>query len=41
MFARFLELPIKPEKKPDLIKALKNDTLPILILLCYKLDTGR
>lgn len=30
MFARFLELTIKPEKKRDLIKALKNDILPIL-----------
>jgi len=30
MFARFLELTIKPEKKPDLIKALKNDVLPIV-----------
>lgn len=30
MFARFLELTIKPEKKPELIKALKNDILPIV-----------
>jgi quinol monooxygenase YgiN len=30
MFARFLELQIKPEKKPELIKVMKNDVLPIL-----------
>ena len=30
MFARFLELTIKPEKKTELIKALKNDVLPIV-----------
>jgi quinol monooxygenase YgiN len=30
MFARFLELQIKPEKKPDLIKIMKNDVLPVL-----------
>ncbi len=30
MFARFLEMTIKPEKKPELIKVLKNDVLPIL-----------
>ncbi len=30
MFARLLELTIKPEKKPELIKALKNDVLPIV-----------
>jgi quinol monooxygenase YgiN len=30
MFARFLELQIKPEKKPDLIKVMKNDVLPVL-----------
>ena len=30
MFARFLEMTIKPEKKPELIKALKDDILPIL-----------
>jgi heme-degrading monooxygenase HmoA len=30
MFARFLELTIKPEKKPELIKTMKNDVLPVL-----------
>jgi heme-degrading monooxygenase HmoA len=30
MFARFLELIVKPEAKPELIKALKNDILPIV-----------
>lgn len=30
MFARFLELTIKPEKKPDLMKALKDEVLPTL-----------
>ena len=30
MFARFLELQIKPEKKPELIKTMKNDVLPVL-----------
>lgn len=30
MFARFLEMTIKPEKKPELIKAMKEEVLPIL-----------
>src|SRR5438874_5735047 len=30
MFARFLELTIKPEKKPELIKVMKNEVLPVL-----------
>ena len=30
MFARLLELTIKPEKKPELIKTLRNDVLPIV-----------
>lgn len=30
MFARFLELTVKPGKKPELIKALKNEILPIV-----------
>ena len=30
MFARFLELTIKPEKKSELIKTMKNDVLPVL-----------
>ena len=30
MFARFLELQIKPEKKAELIKTMKNDVLPVL-----------
>ncbi len=30
MFARFLEVQVKPEKKPELIKVMKNDVLPVL-----------
>lgn len=30
MFARFLEMTIKPEKKPELIKAIKDEIIPIL-----------
>lgn len=30
MFARLLELQIKPDKKPELIKTLKGGVLPIL-----------
>jgi quinol monooxygenase YgiN len=30
MFARLLELTIAPEKKPELIKVMKNDVLPVL-----------
>ena len=30
MFARFLELQIKPEKKPELIKVMKDQVLPAL-----------
>lgn len=30
MFARLLECQIKPEKKAELIKTMKNDVLPVL-----------
>lgn len=30
MFARFLEMSIKPEKKPDLMKVLKEGVLPMI-----------
>ncbi len=30
MFARFLEMTIKPEKRPEFIKKTKNEILPIL-----------
>lgn len=30
MFARFLELTLNPENKPELIKVMKNDVLPVL-----------
>ncbi len=30
MFARFLEMTIKPEKKPELIKAIKDEIIPTL-----------
>lgn len=30
MFARFLELTAKPEKKPELIKAIKDEIIPVL-----------
>lgn len=28
MFARFLEMTVKPEKKPELIKKMKLEVLP-------------
>src|SRR5579862_7973811 len=30
MFARFLEMTVKPEKKPELIRKVKEEILPIL-----------
>ncbi len=30
MFARLLEMTVKPEKKPELFKKIKEDVLPIL-----------
>jgi hypothetical protein len=30
MFARFLEMTVKPEKRPELIKKTKDEILPIL-----------
>ncbi|HJS97864.1 MAG TPA: antibiotic biosynthesis monooxygenase [Terriglobales bacterium] len=30
MFARFLELTVKPDKKPDFIKTMKEEIFPIL-----------
>jgi heme-degrading monooxygenase HmoA len=30
MFARFLEMTVKPEKKPELIKKMKEEVVPIL-----------
>jgi hypothetical protein len=30
MFARFLELTVKPEKKPELMRKVKEEILPIL-----------
>ncbi len=30
MFARFLEVTIKPEKKPELIKVMKDQVMPVL-----------
>ena len=30
MFARFLEMTVKPEKKPELIRKMREEALPIL-----------
>jgi septum formation topological specificity factor MinE len=30
MFARFLEMTVKPEKKPELIRKMREEVLPIL-----------